>query len=167
MKSKILDTEIDEKIFKIFCYIGLAVIILFCLALYLEIGTLRNYKVPDNITIDKGKKIEYHIDNVVSGRKYIKIVGWAYKKGQNVGYFDSRFLIKNRNTGEFKALKTAMTSVDELFSVDGKYDCRRSGMYAKSIAIGLKKGLYDIFIEYKNDNENILVDTGIDLEYTY
>ena len=108
MKSKILDTEIDEKIFKIFCYIGLAVIILFCLALYLEIGTLRNYKVPDNITIDKGKKIEYHIDNVVSGRKYIKIVGWAYKKGQNVGYFDSRFLIKNRNTGEFKALKTSI-----------------------------------------------------------
>ena len=167
MKSKILDIEVDETIFKIICIVGAIVIILFCLAIYLELGTLRNYKVPDDIILDKSKKVEYNIDNVIVGRKYIKIVGWAYKKGQNVGYFDSRFLIKNRKNGEFKALRTQMTSIDELFSVDGKYDCRRSGMYAKSIAIGLKKGLYDIFIEYKNDKENILVDTGINFEYSY
>ena len=165
MESKILDVEIDEKIFKVICAVGAVVIILFCLALYLELGTLRNYKVPNDIKLDKTKQIEYNIDNVITGRKYVRIVGWAYKKGQNVGYFDNRFLIKNQETGEYKALRTEMTSIDELFSVDGKYDCRRSGMYAKSIAIGLKKGLYDIFIEYKNDKENILVDTGINFEY--
>ena len=167
MKSKVLDIEVDEKIFKIICAVGVVVIVLFCLAMYLELGTLRNYKVSDDMKLDKTKQVEYNIDNVVVGRKYIKIVGWAYKKGKNVGYFDSRFLIKNRENAEFKALRTQMTSIDELFSVDGKYDCRRSGMYAKSIAIGLKKGLYDIFIEYKNDKENILVDTGINFEYSY
>lgn len=165
MKTKILDIEVDEKIFKIICFIGLAIILLFCLALYLELGTLRNYKVPEDISFDKGNTVEFNIDSIVTGRKYVKIVGWAYKKGQNVGYFDSRFLIRNEESNEYKALRTEMTSIDELFSVDGKYDCRRSGMYAKSIAIGLKKGTYKIFIEYKNDKENILVDTGKTFKY--
>ena len=165
MKSKVLDIKIDEKNFKIICLCGFFIIVLFCLSLYLEIGTLTNYKLPENISMDNGQKIQYTIDRVVVSNKYIEIVGWSYKKGQNVGFFNSRFLIKNLESGKYKALKTGMTSVDELFSVDGKYDCRRSGMYAKSIAIGLKKGIYKIFIEYRNDNENILVDTGETFKY--
>ena len=58
-----------------------------------------------------------------------------------------------------------MKMVEEFFAVDEKYDCRRAGMYAKSLAFGLEKGLYQIFIEYKSDNENILVDTGIFFNY--
>ena len=165
MKSKILDVEIDEKSFKMICAIAVAIILLFCLALYLEIGTLRNYKVPEGMAMDNGKKVEFHIDKVVASRKYIEIAGWAYKKGQNVGYFDSRFVIKNLETNEYKALKTQMTSIDELFSVDSQYDCRRAGMFAKSIAIDLKRGEYQILIEYKNDDENILVDTGETFKY--
>lgn len=44
-------------------------------------------------------------------------------------------------------------------------DCREAGMYAKSLAFGLSKGLYQIFIEYKSDDENILFDTGILFNY--
>ena len=165
MKSKILDFEVDEKVFKIICFIGIAIILLFCLAIYLEIGVLENYKVPDNLQIDKNNDVEFTIDEVNTSRKYIEISGWAYKKGQNIGYFNNRFIIQNQETKEYKALNTEMTYVGELYSVDGQYDCRRAGMYAKSIAISLKKGVYKIFIEYKNDDENILVDTGETFEY--
>lgn len=165
VKSKILDLEVDEKNFKIICFIGIITILLFCLALYLEMGSLGKYKVQNNMYIDKNKEVEFTIDEVNTSRKYIEISGWAYKRGQNIGYFNNRFIIQNQKTKEYKALHTEMTYVGELFSVDEKYDCRRAGMYAKSIAISLKKGLYKIFIEYRNDDENILVDTGETFEY--
>ena len=38
-------------------------------------------------------------------------------------------------------------------------------MYAKGLAIGLPKGLYQIFIEYKSDDENIVFDTGKVFKY--
>ena len=155
VKSKILDIEIDERIFKIICVIGVIFILLFCMSLYFELGTLRKYNVSEGIKMDKEEKIEFTIDEVITSRKYIQIAGWAYKKGQNVGYFNSRFIIKNMQTNDYKALRTEMTSKDELFSVDSKYDCRRAGMFAKSIAIGLKNGIYKIFIEYKNDGKNL------------
>lgn len=165
VKSKILDIEINEKIFKIICAVGMIIILLFCLYLYLELGAIRKYKIPEDIKIDKGEQIEFTIDEVITSRKYIQIAGWAYKKGQNIGYFNNRFIIKNMQTNEYKALRTEMTNKDELFSVDSKYDCRRAGMFAKSIAISLKKGIYKIFIEYKNDDQNFLVDTGETFKY--
>ena len=72
---------------------------------------------------------------------------------------------QNEESGEYKVLSTEMKIVDEFFSIDEKYDCRRAGMYAKSLALGVKKGLYQIFIEYKNDDENLLFDTGILFNY--
>ena len=165
MKSKILDVEINERIFKGICIIGAILIFLFCLALYLDLGALRNYKIPDYIEIDRSERIEFRIDKIVASNKYIEIEGWAYKKGQNVDYFNSRFILQNEQTKEYKALHTEMTNVDYLFSLDDKYDCRKAGMYAKSIAVLLKRGDYRIFIEYKNDDENILVDTGEVFKY--
>lgn len=165
MKSKILDFSVDEKIFKIICAIGIVAILLFCMALYLEIGAVRNYKVADSTVMDDGEEVVFAIDDVNTSRKYVEIAGWAYKKGQNIGYFNNRYVIQNQETKEYKALHTEMTYVGELYSVDGQYDCRRAGMYAKSIAISLKKGTYKIFIEYRNDDQNILVDTGETFEY--
>ena len=165
MKSKILDVEINESIFKCICIIGAIFIVFFCLDLYFDLGALRNYKVPQNIEFDKGKKIEFRIDKIVPSNKYIEITGWAYKKGKNVDYFNSRFILQNEETKKYKALHTEMTNIDYLLSVDEKYDCKRAGMYAKSIAVLLKRGNYRIFIEYKNDDENILVDTGEVFKY--
>lgn len=165
MKSKILDFSIDEKIFKIICSIGIIAIILFCVALYFEIGAVRNYKLSSDIVLDDGEEVVFSIDDVNTSTKYIEISGWAYKKGQNIGLFNNRYVIQNQDTKEYKALHTEMTYVGELYSVDGKYDCRRAGMYTKPIAVSLKKGTYKIFIEYRNDDENILVDTGETFEY--
>lgn len=164
MKSKILDFNIDEKVFKTICVIGIIGILLFCIALYLEIGAVRNYKVPNNIITDNDD-IVFSIDDINTSTKYIEIDGWAYKKGQNIGYFNNRYVIQNQETKEYKALHTEMTYIAELYSVDDKYDCRRAGMYTKPIAISLKKGTYKIFIEYRNDDENILIDTGKTFEY--
>ena len=165
MKSKILDVEINEKTFKGISITGAILILFFCLALYFDLGALKNYKIPKDIKLDKNAKIEFRIDKIVPSNKYIEIEGWAYKKGQKVDYFNSKFILQNEETKKYKALHTEMKNVEYLLSVDDKYDCTRAGMYAKSIAVLLKRGDYRIFIEYKNDDENILVDTGEVFKY--
>lgn len=163
--NKIIDIEIEEKFFKRIVFIGMIIILLVIMLVFLNFGIIRNYKVPEGFKTKNDGTIEYKIDSISTGRKYIEIKGWSYKKGQNIGYFDSRFVIRNEETQEYKVLNTEMQIVDEFFSIAEKYDCRRAGMYSKSLALGVKKGLYQIFIEYKNDDEKILFDTGILFNY--
>jgi hypothetical protein len=159
--NKIIDAEIEEKFFKKMVFIGTAIIILVLIIVFANFAWIRNYKVPKDMETQNDDRVEYKIESISTGRKYIEITGWAYKKGQNIGYFNNRFVIRNEETGKYKVLNTEMQNKDEFFSIDEKYDCRRAGMYAKGSSFGVKKGLYQIFIEYKNDGENILFDTGI------
>lgn len=163
--DKILNLEIEEKAFKKLIVISIVAILIIILLVFLNLGMMRNYTVPADAETENKGKVEYKINSILTGAKYVEIQGWAYRTGQNIGYFDNRFVIRNESTHEYRALNTQMQMVDEFFSIDEKYDCRRAGMYAKSLAIGLEKGLYQIFIEYKSDNENLLVETGIFFNY--
>ena len=163
--DKIINAELEEKFFKRVVFASALVILVFLFIVFLNFGLMLNYKVDANATTQNDGKVEYKIDSIVAGRKYIEIKGWAYRTGQNLGYFDNRFVIRNEETHQYKVLNTEMQIVDEFFSIDEQYDCRRAGMYAKSLAVGLKKGLYQIFIEYKSDGENLLFDTGIFFNY--
>jgi len=160
-----LDVEIEEKNFKKILMLAIIAILIIIILVFLNLGMMWNYEVPKDIKTNAKNKVEYKIDSIATGTKFVEIKGWAYKKGKNIGYFQNRYIIRNEATGEYKALNTNMQFVDEFFAIDEKYDCRRAGMYAKSLAFGLKKGLYQIFIEYKSDNENLLIDTGIFFNY--
>ncbi len=163
--NKLINAEVEEKVFKRILALLIILIMLIVLVVFLSIGIMKNYKVPSNIDTSNDGKIEYKIDSIATGRKFVEIKGWAYRTGKNIGYFNNRFIIRNESSLEYKALNTQMTIVDEFFSIEEKYDCRRAGMYAKSLAIGLAEGLYQIFIEYKSDDENLLIDTGIFFNY--
>lgn len=163
--NKILEAEFEEKFFKRIVLISIIIVLSIILIAFLNLGMMRNYSIPSEAKTKNKDEIEFRVDSILTGRKYIEITGWAYKKGQSVGYFDNRFIIKNEETKKYKALSTEMRSKDEFFSIDKKYDCRRSGMYSKVLALGLPKGLYQIFIEYKSDNENVVFDTGIMFNY--
>ena len=163
--NRIVNIEIEEKYFRRIIFVGIIIVLVVILIVFLNFGIIKNYTIPYGFITKNNGKFEYKIDSISTGRKYIEIKGWAYKTGQNIGYFDSRFVIRNEETKEYKVLNTEMQIVDEFFSIDGKYDCRRAGMYSKSLALGIKKGLYQIFIEYKNDDEKVLFDTGILFNY--
>lgn len=162
---KILEAELEEKYFKKIVLCGALIIAISVLIVFLNFGLMLDYKPSSDAKLKNDGLVEYKIESITTGRKFVEISGWAYRKGKNIGNFDNRFIIRNEETHKFRALNTEMKMVEEFFSIDGKYDCRRAGMYAKSIAFGLPKGLYQIFIEYKNDNENILFDTGILFNY--
>lgn len=130
-------------------------------------GLMRSYKIPANATTKNTNKevVDFAIDEIVTGRKYIEISGWAYRRDRNIGYVKSNYVIKNEESGKMYKLNTDMVYRGEFYAMEQKYDCRRGGMYAKSLAIGLPKGLYQIFIEYKSDDENIVFDTGKVFKY--
>lgn len=165
--DKIMNAELEEKFFRKTIFITVIVIFLILIIVFLNMGVMRSYKIPANATTknDNKEKVDFAIDNIVTGRKYIEIEGWAYRRGKNIGYFENNFIIKNENSKKYYRLNTDMTYRGEFFAVDEKYDCRRAGMYAKGLAIGLPKGLYQIFIEYKSDHENIVFDTGKVFKY--
>ena len=61
-------------------------------------------------------------------------------------------------------LKTTMNIIDQLNNVDETYDCSKCGLDSQILIFGLKKGAYELYILYENDNENLLVNTGINFE---
>lgn len=164
--EKLIDTEVDEKLFKKLVLTAIIAIVIIVIILFLNNGLLRSYKAPsEEEQTGKQDEVVFTIDKVDVSRKYIGIEGWAYKKGRRIDYFKNRFVIRNEETKECKALKTQMKIINELYLIDYQYDCTRSGMIAKGIALGLKKGKYQVLIEYRNDGENILVETGKFFEY--
>lgn len=163
--DKILDAELEEKFFRKTIFISIVVILFIVVIVFLNLGMMRSYKIPADAITKNDDKVEFAIDNIVTSRKYIEIEGWAYRNGKNIGCFNNRFIIRNEASKKYYLLNTDMTYKGEFFAVDEKYDCRRAGMYAKGIAIGLPKGLYQIFIEYKSDGENIVFGTGKVFKY--
>lgn len=163
--ERLANAELEEKFFKRVIFICIVVILLVVAIVFFSFGFMPNYEIAKGMKTKNDGEIEYKIDSIQTSRKYVEIKGWAYKKDRNIGYFNNRFVIRNEDTKKYKVLKTEMQSVDEFFSIDGKYDCRRAGMYAKGLALGLKKGLYQVFIEYKSDKENRIFDTGIFFNY--
>jgi len=163
--DKIINAELEEKYFKRIVFIAMIFILLCLVIVFFNFGFMPNYKPTAKITTIDDGEINCSVDTVEVSKKFIEITGWAYKIDQNIGYFDNRFVIRNEATKKYKALNTKMKMVDEFYSIDGEYDCRRAGMYAKGFALGIPEGLYRIFIEYKGDGENLFIDTGILFNY--
>ena len=62
------------------------------------------------------------------------------------------------------SLKTQKEQITDLHVVEGGHNALNCGMYSQSIVLGLKDGEYELYILYKNDGENLLVDTGVTVE---
>lgn len=156
-----MDLEIDEKIYKKILIIGIVLIICYCIISFLSIAIPRIYKMDKNTIIAEEGEIVTSIDMLYRGSLRLELSGWAYKTGESVDTFESYFVLKNQDTERMYILQTERREVPELLSVEGKYNCKYSGLHAKSIILGLKDGNYDLYILYKNNNENCMVDTGV------
>lgn len=160
---KILDIEIDEALFKKLIIASLILIIIYGAFTVVSYAIMEPYTLETETTVDDDE-IKTGISVLNQGTKKLKIEGWAYKTGQPIEKFNSSFVLKNRETGDMYLIKTAMKTVEELRMADGSFDCSKAGMSAECIIAGLEKGIYDICILYKNDDENIFAETAITLQ---
>lgn len=159
-----LDIEIDEKIFKRLLIVGIVIIISYLGIMFLSFAIPRVYIMDKNTVEDTEGVVENGINILHRGSMRLELSGWAYKKGQSVESFESYFILKSQENGRMYILNAQMEQVPELHFIDSKYNCLNCGMHSQSIVLGLKNGDYDLYILYKNDNENLLVNTDVVVE---
>lgn len=158
-----LNFEINEKNFKRILILGIVFIICYLMITFLSFAIPKIYNMDKNTVIDTEGTVKNGINNLYRGSMRLELSGWAYKEGQDVKSFDNYFVLKNRETEKMYILRAGMKLMPELQNVDG-YNCLNCGMESQSIILGLKDGAYDLYILYKNDNENLLVDTGVEVD---
>lgn len=158
-----LNIEINEKIFKRLLIVGIIIILGYLLMTFLSFAVPRIYHMDKNTTLDTENTVKNGINHLYRGSLRLELSGWAYKEGQAVQSFKNSFVLKNKETEKMYLIKAGMKIMPELQFVDG-YECLKCGMESQSIILGLKNGAYDLYILYQNDNENLLVDTGVQVD---
>ena len=148
-----LDIEINQK--RIIKLIIIFSIIVFLYIVFTLISLLifEPYKMNENTKLElKNDVVITHIDLLVHDSKKVEITGWAYKEGQKIKKAKTSFVLKNKETEKMYLMKTRMEENDELKDIG----CEYGGLHAQCLLLGLKKGTYDIYVLYENDNESIL-----------
>ena len=159
-----LDIEISEKLYKNLLIFLIIIILVYIAVTFFSFAIPQKYKMEKNIVMDNDGIIKNGINMLKKGKNRLTLSGWAYKTGQDVKIFNSHFIIKNKQTDKMYILKTTMNIIDQLNNVDEIYDCSKCGLDSQILIFGLKKGAYELYILYENDNENLLVNTGINFE---
>ncbi len=154
-----LDIEINEKLF-IKILIILAVIVIVFLAITMSsLLVFKSYTLGPNTTVvDEEGVINTHIDLLEINSKKIEISGWAYKEGlKEIGTVNTNYVLKNQETGKMYLMRTKM---EENINIEEE-GLKLSGLHAQCLLFGLPKGMYDIYVLYQNDGEDILASTLI------
>lgn len=116
---------------------------------------------PDNnVENVKEGELSTHIDLIDPTPKTIEISGWAFIEGAELNSINSNYVLKNQETGKMYLMRTQMENNINL--VEEKH--KKAGLHARSLSIGIPKGMYDIYVQYQNDGEDILAFTLISFE---
>lgn len=154
-----LNIEIDEAMFKkliISSFILIFVYMAFTMSSFL---IFKSYTLGPNTSVND-EEIRTHIDSLDVEKKKIEITGWAYKEGDRIGKINSSFVIKNQETGKMYLMRTKAYNNHNLNGTG--YE--EAGIHAQCLLIGLPKGKYQIFVLYRNNDQDILADTLIPFE---
>lgn len=162
IKINWLNAEVEGKVYKRIMIVGIIVSIIYILLTFMSFALPRVYHLGKNTKIDTEHTVKNGILNLYRGSLRLEISGWAYKEGQSIETFKSSFILKNRKNEKMYLLKTGMELVEENQFVDG-YECLNSGLKTESIVLGLPNAGYDLYILYQNDGEDLLVDTGVEV----
>ena len=158
-----LNFEINEKNYKKILIIGIVIILIYLIITFITFAIPSIYHMEKNTVEDTQGVIKTDVNGLYRGSFKLQISAWAYKEGQDLKTFDNYFILKSKANGKMYKIRAAKKTVPELQFVDG-YNCLNCGMEAQSIVLGLQDGDYELYILYKSDNENMLVDTGVNIE---
>lgn len=159
---KLLELEINQKNYiKILC-VCIAFVIILLAIYYFSLLTYNNYELEEETTIaDIGEQnMSVHIDSMNYANDKGEIVGFAYKEGEKVKTINCSYVLKKEESGKMYILRTRY---EENLNVPEEYS-DNSGIHTRFISKGMEKGRYDVYVLYKNNQNNILAKTGIYLD---
>lgn len=157
----LLEIEISQKTYiKVLCTCIFFVILILGFY-YSSLLSCKEFTLEDSTTIvEFGKeKMNVHIDILAQQGKKVEIVGWAYKEDEEIRTINSNYVLKSRNTEKLYIVKTVHeknSNVPEVYS--------RAGLHSRFLTGSLPSGTYDIYVLYKNNDNNYLAQTGIHID---
>ena len=157
-----LDVEINKKLYVRILIICIIVVILFLGLTMSSFLIFKPYTPSENtkIVTEEGI-INTHIDMLELDSKKIEISGWAYKEGiDEIGTFNCNYVLKNQETGKMYLMRTQM---EENINIQDE-GLKKAGLHAQCLLFGIPRGIYDIYVLYQNDGEDILAFTLISRE---
>lgn len=158
---KLLDLEVNQKNYiKVLCAcILIVLIILICY--YVSLLTYKPFTLDENTSVAdiNEQDMSVHIDILERQGKKVEIAGWAYKENEKIKTINSSYVLKNQETDEMYILRTRH---EENINVPEEY--KISGLHSRFILGNLANGRYDIYVLYKNNDNNILAKTGVYLD---
>lgn len=165
-----LNIEIDEKLFIKLLIISICLVITYLAFTMSSLLVFKSYTLGSNTSVvfmDAENATEYvpegeisaHIDLLEQNKKKIEIAGWMFIEGQELKTFDSSFVLKNQETGKMYLMRTQME--DNINLVEDEH--KPYGIHAQCLLLGIPKGKYDIYVLYKNNDEDMLVSTLIEV----
>ncbi len=163
-----LNIEINEKIFIKILVISIALVITYMAFTMSSLLIFKSYTLGPNTSVTSIEpehstefvpegKISAHIDLLEVDSKKIEIAGWMFVEGQELKTFNSSFVLKNQETGKMYLMRTQME--DNINLVDEEH--KPYGIHAQCLLFGIPKGRYDIYVLYRNNDEDMLVNTLI------
>lgn len=153
-----LDLEINQKNYIKLFAICIALVVLI-LGIYYAVLLIPKAYVPEKdtkvVAFEEEKDLVVHIDILAPGRK-IEIAGYAYLIDDQVFTVDCSYILRNSESGKMYLAKTIH---EKNINVPEVYPY--AGMHTRFMTLGMEKGNYEICVLYKNNESNILKDTGI------
>lgn len=148
--------EIDKKSYvKVLVISGIAVLLLLVIY-YISMLIIWPYELEEDTHVAINDNLIVHIDVLEREGSKQLIAGYAYVKDQEIKTVNSTYILKNEETG-----KMYKTRCKREVNPNISKDYQRAGMRTRFFTSGLKSGRYDIYVLYKNNDSNILANTGI------
>ncbi len=148
--------EIDKKSYVKVLVISVIAVLLLLVIYYISMLTIWPYELEDDTHVTINDNLVVHIDVLEREGSKQLIAGYAYVNGQEIKTVDSTYVLKNKETG-----KMYKTRCKREVNPNISKEYQRAGMRTRFFTNGLKSGRYDIYVLYKNNDLNILANTGI------
>lgn len=155
---KLLELEVNKKSYITILTIFIILVVIILVGYYFSLLTYKPFKLePETKIADIGEEdMSVHIDSMNYQNGKGEIVGWAYKEGEKIKTINCSFVLKSVERDDMYILRTRH---EENLNVPKEYQI--SGIHTHFIAKKMPKGRYDVYVIYKNNNNNIFAKTGI------
>lgn len=157
-----LDLEINQKNYIKILVLSIIIVFLILGIYYITLLFPKKY-IPEGATkvvaFEEEEDLIVHIDSLSPPSKKIEIFGYAYRQDESVDTVDCSYILRNSSSGKMYLLKTIhekSVNVPEVYPY--------AGMHTRFMTIFMEKGNYEICVLYKNNENNVLKDTGIRVE---
>lgn len=157
----LLNLEVTKNAYIKILVVCILVVFIIFVAYYISLLTYKSYTLEEETivaNIDE-QDMNVHIDILEIQGKKVEIAGWAYRENEKIKTINSNYVLKNEETEEMYILRTRY---EKNINVPEEY--KISGLHTRFWIGNLASGRYDIYVLYKNNNNNILAKTGVYLD---